>query len=352
MKFFHLILISLLLSFLWMGTAQAAGLSNAASPQDVPTYYVPDDETVHPDVVVFTNAWNGYKYWMAMTPYSDGNDDYENPSIVASNDGATWEVPAGLTNPVIAFPGGAAFNSDPDLIYNSATDELWMYYRDSPGVCTANGTVKLTKSSDGVTWGSSATVLSGFNTCSMLSQSIVKVGSTYYMFAVNAGTSVSIFPFYIDRYTSSDGETWGSAQRVTEIPDNRIIWHINVDYVDSEYRMIASSFTSATSATTGDLSFYTSSNGMQWNYYPTLAMTRRSGQWDAGLYRTTISYVGDTMDVWYSATTSPAANYFIGYTTSAYSIFLSNLGTEVAYTNPNPGGIQAAGVTFQGITFN
>ncbi len=35
-----------------------------------------------------------------MTPYPNGNDTYENPSILAGNDGTSWAVPAGLINPI------------------------------------------------------------------------------------------------------------------------------------------------------------------------------------------------------------------------------------------------------------
>ena len=74
--------------------------------------------TVHPAVLNLGNVWNGYQYWLAITPYPKGNDDYENPSIYASNDGISWVVPAGLTNPIEPFPGGINnYNADPFFIF-------------------------------------------------------------------------------------------------------------------------------------------------------------------------------------------------------------------------------------------
>lgn len=50
----------------------------------------------HPDVQYFPNGFNGYQYWMVFTPYfgSLGNEErYENPTVVASNDGLNWAAP-------------------------------------------------------------------------------------------------------------------------------------------------------------------------------------------------------------------------------------------------------------------
>src|SRR5699024_7190098 len=57
---------------------------NADTPIYIPTY---DNElqAIHPKVLYFPNSWNGYKYWMAFTPYTNSDIKTENPSIVASN---------------------------------------------------------------------------------------------------------------------------------------------------------------------------------------------------------------------------------------------------------------------------
>jgi len=64
-----------------------APLANAPTWQNTPTYDG-SGQVVNPDVVYFPSGWHGYKYWLAMTPYPNSNDDYENPSILVSNDGA------------------------------------------------------------------------------------------------------------------------------------------------------------------------------------------------------------------------------------------------------------------------
>mgnify|MGYP003252864052 CR=1 FL=1 len=99
-------------------------LANAIAPQAIPTYDGANQPT-HPSVVKFEQPWNGYLYWMAMTPYPFNDGSYENPSIVASNDGENWIVPEGVSNPLAGTPS-PGHNCDVDLVYVPASDELRM----------------------------------------------------------------------------------------------------------------------------------------------------------------------------------------------------------------------------------
>ena len=101
-------------------------LMNAASPQTIPTYDGTNQPT-HPSVVKFDQPWNGYTYWMAMTPYPYNDGSYENPSIVVSNDGENWIVHSGLTNPLVGTPN-PGHNCDADLVYVPEFNELRIYY--------------------------------------------------------------------------------------------------------------------------------------------------------------------------------------------------------------------------------
>jgi hypothetical protein len=110
-------------------------LPNARQPLQIPTYDG-SGQVVHPSVIDFLNeygmdAWAGYRYWMALTPYPQSQDRYENPSLYASHDGFTWVVPQDISNPLDQAPGGweKGFLNDPEMIYNPDTDQLWLYYR-------------------------------------------------------------------------------------------------------------------------------------------------------------------------------------------------------------------------------
>lgn len=115
-------------------------LTNASNYLSIPTYENSGEGT-HPSVIDFKteyklDQWNGFRYWMAFTPYPKGNSIYENPSLVASNDGQNWVVPPGITNPLENTPSHILtskyrnYNSDPELIYDPDTRSLNLYWRE------------------------------------------------------------------------------------------------------------------------------------------------------------------------------------------------------------------------------
>lgn len=101
----------------------------------------------HPDVAFFENGFNGYRYWMAFTPYfgaigsSGASILYENPTVVVSNDGLNWQEPKNIINPIQRRPSlqdGIVRNgkdtlqgywSDTDLLF--VNNHLELYYRGS-----------------------------------------------------------------------------------------------------------------------------------------------------------------------------------------------------------------------------
>lgn len=122
-----------------------------SAPYNVPTIialptYDGSGQVVHPDVVDMRRDWNGYRFWMAMTPYPYSDDTKEDPSILASNDAFTWVVPPGLTNPIHPWPGTGLWNADTDLSYDPDTDEMVCIFLHG-GVGT-----RAMRSSDGITW--------------------------------------------------------------------------------------------------------------------------------------------------------------------------------------------------------
>ncbi|MCX9028189.1 MAG: LamG domain-containing protein, partial [Candidatus Methanoperedens sp.] len=142
---------------------------------DIPTYDG-SGQAVHPDVYYNANGWRGYKYWMVMTPYPNGNDAYENPSILVSNDGISWSVPQGLQNPIDPQPASGS-NSDVDIVYNETADRIEIYYVESGA-----GTSYLIRktSSDGITWSAEKNTML-VPDYQVMSPAIIKNGSVYDM---------------------------------------------------------------------------------------------------------------------------------------------------------------------------
>ena len=59
------------------------------------------NEFTHPSVLYFKNSFNGYKFWMVYTPYSNCRVELENPCIAVSNDGINFIPPKNVINPLL-----------------------------------------------------------------------------------------------------------------------------------------------------------------------------------------------------------------------------------------------------------
>ena len=88
-------------------------------------------QALHPSVVDFGGKWNGYRFWMAYTPYPrdiEGvvADHQEDPQVAASNDCLTW-TPIG-PQPIQHRPTNG-YNSDVEMVYEPTTDTMHLWWR-------------------------------------------------------------------------------------------------------------------------------------------------------------------------------------------------------------------------------
>lgn len=153
----------------------------------VPTpEHATNGQLVHPSVLFFPEGWNGYKYWMGMTPYPGGDDAYEDPCIVASQDGITWVVPPGQVNPIDNADGSPEYNSDTDLKMGpNNTLYLFWRFRDDNAVGQEENLFYST-STDGVTWTPKVRFLqNAVATRQLVSPSMVFEDNRWIMYAVD-----------------------------------------------------------------------------------------------------------------------------------------------------------------------
>jgi len=306
---------------------RASHLYNPITYQTIPTY-VGVSELAHPDVRYFEGGWNGYTYWMAMTPFR-GDDDEENPSIVACNDGESWEVPGGLTNPIDPDPKDAGgnpnqpHNCDTDLFYNLSSDELWCYW-----IECGDGTTNLMrkKSSDGSTWGAQEIVLTGADYF-IVSPAFEKVGDVYMMWYVNPGALGSISQTnVIELRTSADGDTWSEPTTCVWDCGNWLAWHLDVIYIPEleEYAMLIAAHLKG-SYGDNELMFSTSSDGVNFKTYKNKLVRNSIGEWDSGLlHRGTMLYLNGLLKIWYSGM-SGANVWHCGYVEKDYELLKNDL---------------------------
>ncbi|MFL5575052.1 MAG: hypothetical protein ACJ79S_03660 [Gemmatimonadaceae bacterium] len=312
-------------------TASAA----LAGPQGatVPTYDG-SGQVVHPDVVVFPEPWHGHRFWMAITPYPGGNASFENPTLLASDDGVAWRLPEGAPNPTVG-PPTTGYLSDPDLVYRADRDELWLYYRHS-GV--GEDEIWLTRTGDGVSW-SQPTVVFHRRSYGHVSPSVAPTGrGGWRAWFVDAGAvGCRATRTVVRELRSSDGVRWHPRRRarsagttpVTEASPVRLeqpghtIWHLDVQYVPAwgEYWALYAAYPAAAGgcAPTG-VFFARSRDGVRWTTYPTPLLAREEAPLFRDLvYRSTFAYdsASRTLTVWYSgATLNPGSD---GDTTPRYA---------------------------------
>ncbi len=209
--------------------------SNGLAPLKIRTYDG-SSQLTHPKVLHFKSGWNGWKYWMAFTPYPFGNDDYENPSIVVSQNGYDWVTPKGLKNPLTGVPkdvdrGG--HYSDPHILTNGSSMELWYRYNPAreKGSGSNNGINMIfrVKSKDGVNWSKPELVFNDKNT--YLSPVIIYEENKYKTWFTNYSGDMKY-------RESSDGKSWTDAKLVNiELPGYNP-WHQDIIKTDLGYELV------------------------------------------------------------------------------------------------------------------
>jgi hypothetical protein len=291
------------------------GLSNSQTSLSTPTYDG-SGEGMHPSILYFASPWHGYQYWMAVTPYPNYDASKENPSILASSDGQKWQVPPGLTNPIVT---GTSNLADPDLYYDAVSDQIWMYYLYKAG--TEARMVRQT-SSDGVIWSKPQTVFTEVPN-GMISPAVDKVGNLFYAWYIDASPLGSNAPSSKIKYrTSGDGVTWSASQVANASQPGYVLWHIEVRNVsEGKIWMLAAAYPAGSSSGVTALYFFSSSDGINWTSYPKPVLKASVNGWDSGqIYRSSFLYdsASDQVRVWYSARTK-TTDWYTGYAVDSYS---------------------------------
>lgn len=298
-------------------------LPNAANALVTPTYDG-SGQGMHPAVAYFPSGWHGYNYWMAITPYPNYDASKENPSMLVSNDGQKWEAPPGLTNPVDSAP---LYLADPELLYDPASDQLWLYYIHKMYRGSTSTHVMLKTSNDGISW-SAPNDLFGVPPNECLSPAVDKMKATYYLWCVNAGPKGSSTASSTVEYrTSPDGKTWSNPQAVNLVQPGYVIWHIEVRYLASrkETVMLAAAYPTGKSSGFTIVFLARSPDGINWQTSPKPVLISGAG-WDhSEIYRSTFVYdeSRDLLRVWYSAMGGNV--WHTGYTEGSYSALLHGI---------------------------
>ena len=305
----------------WDGDINTLFAEHAASPLTIPTPPTNVEGGVtHPDVIDFvtinkSGKWNGYRYWMGFTPLPTLNQDAnENPCIVASNDGVTWVVPSGGSNPIHQTPP-ISYNSDTTLFFEAG--RLYCFFRTWTQDPTNKSWLGYKYSNDGITWSNLGLAYQTITNNEIISPCIVKNGN-YYAYVIN-GESATVYDKKFYRYTSSSVTTFIDNRQLCNMDvsgtilsettsDKYYPWHWNVKYINGKYLAIIyyRANTGAADYSNETIFLAASSDGVNFKLskYPLFSKYQKDhGKWDVGFYRCAIvpKKVGNDIwfDLWY-----------------------------------------------------
>lgn len=181
---------------------------------------------VHPSVVFIPEGWNGWRYWMAYTPYPNADSQYENPCVVVSNDGENWELPNNGVNPIILKPA-LGYNADPHLVMSPNYSKMYLVYRER--LSTVGNNVRVMETVDGANWTAPATVVTGvYGTQDYASPSVWWDASVRKWSMISHNLDSVGYPMQFNQTSGEDIYSgWGANQAVTitNPTGGRSFWH-------------------------------------------------------------------------------------------------------------------------------
>lgn len=226
------------------------------SPLDIKTFDG-SNSPYHPAVLYFKDSWNGYKYWMAETPFSPQCRPYmdrnECPSIHVSNNGIDWKEVT--NNPIDNLNDNEIqeldYFSDPHLIYANNRLECWYRFTHRGGDSNYYDNLQLVRktSHDGVNW-SNREILVNLATAEgndlgnmVVSPSILYQNGKYRMWYVNSESRITRGLSYSE---STDGHHWNVKTDCVLQGKENTPWHIDVNYIDGQYYLVSYDFATLT----------------------------------------------------------------------------------------------------------
>lgn len=209
---------------------------DASAPLSIPTYVSGDDDVIHVDVIHVPEGWNGYRYWMHFTPFSSADPATENPSVVASNDGDNWEVPAGLTNPIYPEPSSGHYSDTTIELLDD--DRLCIVFRWNNG-STGNSKLYAGYSDDGVSWTSRQELVSFNQNTEAMCPSLERIGNEYHLWTVNGETSPHTVEYRVGDTVADAAQASPTTISMTnqQVP----FWNFNVTYHNGLFKAMYSS---------------------------------------------------------------------------------------------------------------
>lgn len=216
-------------------------------------------ESTHPSVLYFEDGWNGWKYWMAHTPYPGGNEAHEDPNLLVSADGVSWQEPAPGLNPLDDQAGNPApHNSDTNLVMRNGIMHLLWRMVDRPN---GNATRLFWRTStNGTTWTAKQEIFTP--AAGLLAPSLVWTGARWELFGMEGSSFVRWHTTVVSPTTST---TWTRTVLSAPRPEGIVRWwHVEVKRHGDLYMGTFNGYDERGAARGGELFLGLSADGQNW----------------------------------------------------------------------------------------
>lgn len=307
------------------GPAPAWGWLAPAGPRlQIPTYEG-SNQSVHPSVLYFPSGWNGYKYWMAETPYPWANEAYENPSIHASHDGTIWVDPPGLLNPIDEETGRPnPHNSDGHItMHPDGSMVLTWRMVDRPN--GDRNRIFWSKSSDGVNWSPRKEIFTGqpgTRTATALAQSLIWMGNRWRMYFVLSVPNPNTLTYFESTTQNPGPDDWDGGTDCVINPgpsSERDWWHADIQRHGDEWLGVMQDVTRGTAGQDGNIYLLRSDDGHTWERSISTLVAQTSEGYDT-IYKSGFvpRGTGDNLelDLFYSAYPRATREFHVRRTTA------------------------------------
>jgi hypothetical protein len=305
--------------------AKVGSQYNAAVKDTLPVAAGSDGSVTEPSVLHSPTgvASTGHKYVMAFVNFDNNNVRAEDPNIVVSDDGTTWTVPPGLTNPVTPTPTTGHFGDPRIRLSPDGKTINLLYWRSGTGT---NDGVALRTSTDAVNWTAETTIVAstGFNVSEPCP---VWDGQQWIMYCVNDVTDTATF---IEMRTTSDptmltgwsAPTRVNAPKIANSADATNWWHLDAFFLGGVMYLAITDGGGSSQGNRRALFTAVSTDYVNFDVQPCpllLPSDTTVDGWDsASIYRgcLVLDDTGRNVQVWYSAYAySGDVQHYIGHTT-------------------------------------
>lgn len=301
-------------------------------------------EATHPSIVFTNDGFCGYKWWLGITPYPGSQDEFEDPQILVSNDGITFDYFPGCPNPLdkltAADIASGAHNCDIDLcLVDDTMYCFWLYAPgDGAGHPDHNSSILYERhTTDGVNWSEKNAILTNsefetdhhfFASPAFVYEPDSEKWKMWFVSDVKVDGNDRVW------YTECASDFTGWTEPVTVSFGNNVlvkIWHLDVIKTASRYELVGCGYQLIDGYTDGwnhqRLFFTYSPDGLYWGNLREF-MHRRDSQtaWDnKSLYRPSFCYDNrgnchlfyGASTLGYSGTTEKDAAWGIGHAVGA-----------------------------------